>query len=159
MLTNTLSELYERDLVKLKQEIEDYVDAADLWLLEGDIKNTAGNLTLHIIGNLQHYIGAILGDTGYVRDREKEFSDSEVPREDLVRDIDETRAVVSSTLERITDADYSANYPIEVFGKPMTTGFFLIHLATHLNYHLGQINYHRRLLSKQLQGEKLPGSL
>jgi uncharacterized damage-inducible protein DinB len=159
MLTNTLSELYERDLVKLKQEIEDYVDAADLWLLEGDIKNTAGNLTLHIIGNLQHYIGAILGDTGYVRDREKEFSDSEVPREDLVRDIDETRAVVSSTLERITDADYSANYPIEVFGKPMTTGFFLIHLSTHLNYHLGQINYHRRLLSKQLKGEKVPGSL
>jgi uncharacterized damage-inducible protein DinB len=159
MLTNTLSEIYERDLVKLKQEIEEYVDAADLWLLQGDIKNTAGNLTLHIVGNLKHFIGTVLGGSDYVRDRDREFSDKDIPREDLVRDIDETRAIIRSTLDRITEAEYSKNYPIEVFGKPMTTGFFLIHLATHLNYHLGQINYHRRLLSKQLQDEKVPGSL
>jgi uncharacterized damage-inducible protein DinB len=158
MLTNTLSEIYERDLVKLKQEIEEYVDAADLWLLQGDIKNTAGNLTLHIVGNLKHFIGTVLGGSDYVRDRDREFSDKDIPREDLVRDIDETRAIIRSTLDRITEAEYSKNYPIEVFGKPMTTGFFLIHLATHLNYHLGQINYHRRLLSKQLQDEKVPGS-
>jgi uncharacterized damage-inducible protein DinB len=159
MLTNTLSEIYERDLVKLKQEIEEYVDAADLWLLQGDIKNTAGNLTLHIVGNLKHFIGTVLGGSDYVRDRDREFSDKDIPREDLVRDIDETRAIIRSTLDRITEAEYSKNYPIEVLGKPMTTGFFLIHLATHLNYHLGQINYHRRLLSKQLQDEKVPGSL
>jgi uncharacterized damage-inducible protein DinB len=159
MLTNTLSEIYERDLVKLKQEIEEYVDAADLWLLQGDIKNTAGNLTLHIVGNLKHFIGTVLGGSDYVRDRDREFADKDIPREDLVRDIDETRAIIRSTLDRITEAEYSKNYPIEVFGKPMTTGFFLIHLATHLNYHLGQINYHRRLLSKQLQDEKVPGSL
>lgn len=159
MLTNILSEIYERDLIKLKQEIEEYVDAADLWLVDGDIKNTAGNLTLHIVGNLKHFIGAVLGGSEYLRDRDREFSEKDVAREELVRDIDETRAIVRSTFGQLTDDDCLQNYPIEAFGQPMTTGFFLIHLATHLNYHLGQINYHRRLLSKQLQGEKVPGSL
>lgn len=159
MLTEILSELYERDLIKLKSEIEEYADAADLWLLEGDIKNTAGNLTLHIVGNLKHFIGGVLGGSDYVRDRDREFSDREVPRADLVAAIDETRAIVKSSLERLTEADYSNTYPIDVFGKPMTTGFFLIHLATHLNYHLGQINYHRRILSKQFQGDRVPGSI
>ena len=159
MLTEILLEVYERDLIKLKSEIEEYADAADLWLLEGDIKNAAGNLTLHIVGNLKHFIGAVLADSGYVRDRDREFSDNDVPRADLVAAIDETRAIIKSSLEGLTDEDYSATYPIDVFGTPMTTGFFLIHLATHLNYHLGQINYHRRILSKQFQGERVPGSI
>ncbi len=157
MLTQILLDLYERDLAKLKSEIEQYSDAADLWRVEGGIANSAGNLTLHLIGNLEHFIGAVLGNSGYIRDRDREFSDRDIPREDLVSAIDETRATVKSTLEALTDEDLSQNYSIEVFGEPMTTGFFLVHLATHLNYHLGQINYHRRLLSKQLQGETTPG--
>ncbi|CAN5154034.1 hypothetical protein BH20ACI2_BH20ACI2_06130 [soil metagenome] len=156
MLTQILLDLYERDLAKLKSEIEQYTDAADLWRVECDIANSAGNLTLHLVGNLEHFIGAVLGDSGYIRDRDREFSDKGTPREDIVAAIDETRAIVKSTLETLTDEDLTKNYSIEVFGEPMTTGYFLVHLATHLNYHLGQINYHRRLLSKQLQGETIP---
>ncbi len=157
MLTQILIELYERDLAKLKCEIEQYSNATDLWLIDGDIKNSAGNLTLHIVGNLKHFLGAILDGSDYVRDRDREFSDRDVPREDLVLAIDETRAIVKRTLAGLTDDDLSRNYPIEVFGEPMTTGFFLVHLETHLNYHLGQVNYHRRILAKQLKGEKIPG--
>ena len=147
MLTDTLIQLYERDLSKLKEEIGLFKDEAALWKTRGEIKNSAGNLTLHLIGNLRHFFGAVLGETGYVRDRDKEFSDSGVSRDELLAGIDRATADVEATLAKLTDEDLASTYPIEVFGHPMTTEFFLFHLATHLNYHLGQINYHRRLLS------------
>jgi uncharacterized damage-inducible protein DinB len=146
MLTGTLQKLYERDLSKLKEEIGLYADESDVWRTDGAITNSAGNLTLHLIGNLQHFFGAVLGETGYARDRDKEFSDGGVSRDDLLAGIDQAAADVKATPAKLTDEDLAATYPIEVFGHPMTTEFFLIHLATHLNYHLGQINYHRRLL-------------
>ncbi len=146
MLTDTLSELYARDLSKLKEEIGLYANETDLWMTSGEITNSAGNLTLHLVGNLRHFFGAVLGETGYVRDRDKEFSDSGVSRAELIAGIDQAASDVRSTLEKLTADDLASTYPIEVFGHPMTTEFFLIHLATHLNYHLGQINYHRRLL-------------
>ncbi len=146
MLTEILTDLYERDLNKLKDEISAYADEADLWKKPGGVPNSAGNLCLHLNGNLQHFFGAVLGGTGYVRDRDAEFSASGVSRDAMLADIDTTLAVVKSTLARLTDADLAANYPIEVFGKPMSTGWFLTHLCTHLTWHLGQISYHRRIV-------------
>ncbi len=147
MLRDVLIQLYERDLDKLKAEIELYADEADLWKTSGEITNYAGNLTLHLTGNLMHFFGAVLGGTGYVRDRDLEFADSGVSRERMLSEIEATAAVVKNTLESLTEADLAETYPIEVFGHPMTTEYFLVHLTTHFNYHLGQINYHRRLLS------------
>lgn len=146
MLNQILIDIYKRDLAKLKAEIESYSSEADLWRVDGKIANSAGNLTLHLAGNLRHFFGAILGDTGYVRDRDREFSEVGVSRADLLADVDQAAADVIATLEKLTADDLARTYPIEVFGHPMTTEFFLVHLATHLNYHLGQINYHRRLL-------------
>ena len=147
MLSGILIELYERDLGKLRHEIDLYSNEADLWKTGGDIINPAGNLCLHLTGNLKHFFGAVLGGTGYVRDRDTEFSTKNVAKSELLQGIDETANIVRSTLEKLSEGDYAKTYPIEVFGKPMTTGFFLVHLATHLNWHLGHINYHRRLLS------------
>lgn len=149
MLTKILTELYERDLTKLKAEIELYADEADLWKKPGEVPNSAGNLCLHLNGNLQHFLGAVLSDSGYIRDRDAEFSTTDVPRGQMHADIDVTLAVVRSTLSNLTEADLAATYPIEVFGKPMTTGWFIAHLATHLTWHLGQINYHRRIVTGQ----------
>jgi uncharacterized damage-inducible protein DinB len=149
MLCKVLQDLYLRDLSKLKEEIGLYANEADIWKTDGDITNSAGNLTLHLIGNLRHFFGAVLGETGYVRDRDQEFSDGGVSREELLAGIDQAAADVRSTLAKLTTDDLAKDYPIEVFGHPMTTEFFVVHLATHLNYHLGQINYHRRLLSKR----------
>ncbi|HRJ89907.1 MAG TPA: DinB family protein [Pyrinomonadaceae bacterium] len=146
MLNQILIDIYRRDLAKLKAEIELYLNEADLWRVDGKIANSAGNLTLHLVGNLRHFFGAVLGDTGYVRDRDREFSDVRVSRADLLAGVDQAVADVLATLEKLTADDLTRTYPIEVFGHPMTTEFFLVHLATHLNYHLGQINYHRRLL-------------
>lgn len=146
MLTQILSELYERDLNKLKEEISAYTDEADLWKKPGDTPNSAGNLCLHLNGNLQHFFGAVIGGTDYVRDRDAEFSQTGVPRATMLADIDTTRAVVKDTLAKLTHDDLAENFPIEVFGHPMTTGWFFTHLSTHLTWHLGQISYHRRML-------------
>ena len=145
MLAKILAEVFERDLNKLKAEIEMYANEGDLWKSSGEIANPAGNLCLHLAGNLRHFFGSVLGGTEYVRDRDAEFSSVYVPRAQMISEVDAALVDVLATLGKLSDEGFEKTYPIEVFGHPMTTGFFLTHLATHLNYHLGQINYHRRL--------------
>lgn len=147
MLTDVLAHIFERDLGKLQAEVRQYSNEKDLWKKKGEISNSAGNLTLHIVGNLKHFIGAVLGGIEYVRDRDLEFADVDVSRDVLLAAIDETAVAVKDTLSKLTPADLEKQYPINVFGHPMTTEFFVVHLATHLDYHLGQINYHRRLMA------------
>lgn len=146
MIGETLITIFERDLLKLEKELGNYQSEVNLWLLPKGINNTAGNLALHIVGNLNHFIGAILGNTGYIRMRELEFTQRNIPLDTILEQIRGTREVVSSVLSKLSEIDLEKPYPIEVFKQPMTTQFFLIHLTTHLGYHLGQINYHRRLL-------------
>lgn len=147
MLSEILINLFERELKNLKAEIEKYPSDESLWVTAGEVTNSAGNLALHLTGNLQHFIGAVLGGSGYVRDRDAEFSSRNVSRPEIYESIDKTMSVVTSTLSGYSDDQFAQVYPLEVFGEPMTTGYFLIHLATHFSYHLGQINYHRRLLA------------
>jgi len=146
MLSKTLIKLFNRDLNRLKVEIESYNDENNLWVIEKEISNSAGNLCLHIVGNLNTFIGAEFGNTGYVRQRNLEFSLKDVPRAELINQIVETTAMVEKVIETLNEDDFQKEYSRRVFEDKMTTEFFLIHLTAHLNYHLGQINYHRRLL-------------
>jgi len=145
-MTQSLQSLFARDLNKLKTEIESYQDERNLWKTDKNISNSAGNLCLHLVGNLNHYIGATLGHSGYLRIRDLEFSLKDIPRAKLIQQIESTIEIVKSSLERLSPEDLYKQYPSEPLGYEMTTGYFLIHLFGHLNYHLGQINYHRRLL-------------
>ncbi|MBS1792324.1 MAG: DinB family protein [Acidobacteria bacterium] len=146
MLKETLIKLYRRDLEKLRAEIAAYRDEKNLWRVANDAPNSAGNLCLHLVGNLNTYLGAELGRTGYVRDRDREFSDRDISQNGLLEKVDATLTVVTAALEGLSEEDFAEDYPQIVFDEPMTTGYFLVHLATHLAYHLGQIDYHRRLL-------------
>lgn len=148
MIVSSLQSLYKRDLEKLFREIEAYHNEANLWVIEGNISNPAGNLCMHLVGNLNAYIGATLGKTGYVRDRPFEFAGKNLPRATLLAQIRETIGMVDSVLGQLTDKDLEMEYPEEVTGGRVSTGYFLMHLAVHLGYHLGQINYHRRLLDR-----------
>ncbi|HET8964403.1 MAG TPA: DUF1572 family protein [Chitinophagales bacterium] len=142
-------EFFERDLNALGKEINLYNEERNLWITSGTIHNCAGNLCLHLIGNLNHFIGAVLGKTGYVRDREKEFSLKNIPRTELLSSVEKTTQTVTQTLSRLSIEEYNSLYPIEFSGKNLMTDYMLLQLSTHLNYHLGQINYHRRLLDQQ----------
>ncbi|GAA3733986.1 hypothetical protein GCM10022422_16010 [Flavobacterium ginsengisoli] len=146
MVIESLKSLFNRDLSKLKIEIELYQNESTIWAIDKNISNSAGNLCLHLIGNLNTYIGGEIGKTGYVRDRPLEFSLKDIPKSELILKIENTIEVINNTLGLLTEKDLEEVYPQIVFEKEMTTGFFLIHLSTHLAYHLGQINYHRRLL-------------
>jgi uncharacterized damage-inducible protein DinB len=143
-MKNALISLFGRDLKRLKTEIESYENEEDIWVKNGQINNSAGNLTLHLIGNLKTYIGAEIGKSGYIRNRPAEF-ESKVSRFELLKGIEETHRVVIETLSNMDEKIFDEEYPIVVFKEKMQTGYFLIHLTGHLNYHLGQINYHRRL--------------
>lgn len=146
MITNTLIQLFERDLQRLKTEIELYKDEDNLWIAKEGISNSAGNLCLHLLGNLNHFIGATLGNTGYIRHRDDEFSLKNIPRQDLIINIENCKLIVKETLLKINEDDLAKEFEQKVFDKPVTTEMMLMHLTTHLTYHLGQINYHRRLL-------------
>lgn len=146
MITESIKSLFTRDLNKLKSEIESYQNEETIWKIDKNILNSAGNLTLHLVGNINHFIGAILGNSGYVRNRELEFSLKDIPRTELIQQIEKTIEIVNSSLEKLSEEEVKKEYPLEPLGYPMTTEYFLIHLVAHLDYHLGQINYHRRLL-------------
>ncbi|WP_303311436.1 DUF1572 family protein [Hymenobacter sp. BT730] len=146
MLIETLRQLFNRDLTRLKNEIELYQDEHKLWYVEQGIANSGGNLCLHLIGNLNTYIGCELGGIGYTRNREAEFSQKHLPKANLLRMVEDTKQVVDKSLSALTEANLQKVYPQVVFDAPTSTEYFLVHLTTHLTYHLGQINYHRRLL-------------
>lgn len=146
MLSDTLRILFSRDLAKLKAELELYKTEENIWRVDKDILNSAGNLSLHLIGNLNTYIGAVLGNTGYVRNRPEEFSLKNIPRQELIANIHQTIDMIGPVLDALTEEQLTTEYPQLVNDEKVQTEYFLVHLAMHLSYHLGQVNYHRRLL-------------
>jgi hypothetical protein len=146
MLNNGLANFYERDIRKLMGEVNLFNNEEDLWRTQGSVKNSCGNIVLHITGGLNYLIGATLAHTGYVRDREQEFIRKGVERKHLVAQLEELIPLINETVNALTPGDMEAEYPI-FFDKPKTsTGYVLVQLLLHLNYHLGQVNYLRRIL-------------
>lgn len=148
MITDVVTLLFKRDLAKLKTELELYKNENSLWSTEGNVSNSAGNLCLHLLGNIRYFIGAQLGQTGYVRNREQEFTQKNVSRATLLADIDAAIALVEQTLPGLSEEQLNAEFPVEMQNAKRRTGDVLVLLTAHLAYHLGQINYHRRLLDK-----------
>jgi uncharacterized damage-inducible protein DinB len=146
MITTWISTTMARDLRALRRELEAYPNERDIWRVQPGIANSAGNLALHMAGNLQHFIGTVLSGTGYVRDRDAEFNRRDVPRAELLREVDAAIAAVA-LLSRVSDADLEKRFPQPVAGVTLATGDFMIHLAAHLTWHLGQVDYHRRLVT------------
>ncbi len=135
-----------RDLRAVAREVDAYHDDETLWRTAPGIPNSAGTLALHLAGNLEHFIGAVLGRTGYVRDREAEFATRDLTRAEVRRRIEAAAKSVDATLAQLAPEQWEGEYPVPVAGRKLGTAGFLAHLATHLAYHLGQIDYHRRML-------------
>ena len=150
-----LSELkliMSRELRAVKRELEAYPDDASVWRVIPGTPNTAGTLALHLAGNIQHFFGALLGRDGYVRQRDIEFSRRDVPRSELLAGIDAAIASLERTLSTLDPATLSRPYPEQLAKRTVPTGIFLLHLASHLAYHLGQIDYHRRAVTGDATG-------
>ena len=147
MLQHELSRLVNRELAALRDELLAYPDEAMIWARSGGTPNSAGTLTLHLVGNLRWYIGAQYGATGYVRDRDKEFSQRDVPRDELLRLIAAAADEVTRTFATVDPAVLDRPYPIDVAGQQCPADRYLLHLIVHLGYHLGQVDYHRRVVT------------
>lgn len=147
MITQHLIPLFQKDLDKLKEEIELYSKDEQLWQLKGSITRTPGNICLQLAGSLQHYIGAVLGDSGYVRNKEAELRVKNIPRSKLLEDISSTKSAVTDALEQLSKNELAKNYPFPVFEESVTTEYYLIYLLNDLNFNIGQISYHRQILA------------
>ena len=141
-----LAALYRRDLGRLRREMEAFAaDSPRLWKTLPGIENSAGNLALHLEGNLREYIGRQLGGIAYVRMRPLEFSTKDLPAAEMAARAAALEAMIPGVIEAVTSEGLEAVYPENVLGEPLSTRHFLTHVQGHLNYHLGQINYLRRI--------------
>lgn len=145
MLNSVLANFYERDIRKLIEEVNLFRNEDDLWKIQGSVKNSSGNLALHIIGGLNYLIGATLAQTGYVRDRDQEFTGKGVERKVLVAQLEKLIPMINETVNALTPEHMEAEYPIIFDDKKRSISYVLVQLLLHLNYHLGQVNYLRRI--------------
>jgi hypothetical protein len=143
--------LLSRELESFAKEIEMFPDDETVWVTVAGISNSAGNLALHICGNLKHYVGSIFGGSGYVRNRELEFSTRAGSRKDLISEIRSTIEVVTDILPRLSERTLAEVYPEKVGGNELPCHLFLLHLCTHTAFHLGQAGYLRRIITKENQ--------
>lgn len=146
MIKETLLNLFNRDLTALKNEILAYKSESNLWVVADGISNSGGNLALHLIGNLKHFIGTELLKTDYIRERDKEFSNKNVPVKEIIKEIDEVLRIVEKGIGSLSTEALEGMFPVQLRGNDYTMVGALLHFHAHLSYHLGQINYHRRLL-------------
>lgn len=139
--------LLRRDLRCFIREVEAFPDDATLWRTVPGISNSAGNLALHVAGNLRHFVGAVLGGTGYQRQRDAEFAQRDGTRAEVAALLEAAAMEVEVGLEALGEGALAAPYPQAVMGHQPPTGRFLLHLAAHLAFHLGQAGYLRRALT------------
>lgn len=152
MDATNLKTIVTRELAAVKRELDAYPDDASVWREIPGTPNSGGTLALHLAGNIQHFFGAILARDGYVRTRDAEFARRDVPRAELRAGIDAAIASVERALAELDDAAFRRPYPEPIAKRTVGTGVFLLHLASHLAYHLGQIDYHRRAVTGDAKG-------
>ena len=148
-MKHPVESLLLRELATLRRELEAYPDERQIWQLPPGLPNSAGTLTLHLAGNLQHFTGAVLGKSGYVRDRPLEFARRDAPRAELLEQVAAAEAAVRRGFAALTPEQLEADYPEVLAKHRFQTGDFLVHLATHCAFHLGQVDYHRRVVTGQ----------
>ncbi len=146
-----LSKSFARDLDTLGREVALYPDDASLWAERPGLPNTGGNLALHLTGNVRHFIGMTLGSSGYVRNRDHEFAARAGSRAELQAQIAAAKAEVAAALAALPESRLAEPFPAAVGGVTLPTRMFLLHLATHFTFHLGQIDYHRRIVTGNAQ--------
>ena len=144
-----LHAILQRDLRALRREVEAYPSDDAVWAVAPGIANSCGTLVLHLVGNLRSYVGHVIGGIAYERDRPREFAARGLPRTDLLRELDAAIEAVDRALPKLTEATLASEFPQAIGSVRVNTQEFLLHCAVHLGYHLGQVDYHRRLTSAQ----------
>jgi len=136
-----------RELEGFEREVSLFPDDEMVWKTMPGVTNSAGNLAMHVAGNLQHYIGAVLGGTGYVRNREAEFSRRSGTRAEIVFELRQAATILSQVLRNVPEEKLVGEFPEALMGMRFRTSTLLVHLCAHAGFHLGQAGYLRRALT------------
>ena len=151
-LPSAIARFLLRELDSLRREIEAYPDEELIWSVPPGAPNSAGTLTLHLSGNLQHFVGTILGGTDYVRDRDAEFATRGLSRQSLMDHVASAEGTIASVLPTLGESVLADPFPESMRGETLSTREALLHVTVHLAYHVGQIDYHRRLVTGDTRG-------
>jgi uncharacterized protein DUF1572 len=146
-LLETVRIMLQRELATVRRSIEAYPDEKSIWSTRPGLPNVGGTLALHLAGNLQHYFGALLGKTGYVRHRDLEFSRRDVPRKELLAGLDAAKLAIDTGMKAVSVDRLSDPYPEQLGGHTLTIGEVIVDMESHLAFHLGQLDYHRRVVT------------
>jgi Protein of unknown function (DUF1572) len=146
-LLEDLKVLYLREITTLERELDLYPDDASVWEELPGLPNPGGNLILHLAGSLQHFFGASLGNAGYQRNREAEFTKRNVSRSDLKQELSRAKFGVIAAFENLTEDRLTEVFPVQFADAPFSIRLTLLQFLGHLAYHLGQIDYHRRMVT------------
>ncbi|GGR11649.1 DinB family protein [Deinococcus ruber] len=149
MLIQELRLIYLREIATLERELALYPDDQSVWTVLPGLPNAGGTLFLHLAGSLQHFFGAVLGKTGYVRNRAAEFSTRDLPRADIQEQLSQARQAVNAAFANIRDVDLEEPFPVVFADEPFSNRLTLLQFSSHLAYHLGQIDFHRRAVTQQ----------
>ena len=147
MTRQALAAIITRELRAIERELDAYETEEQVWSLPPGLPNSGGTLALHAAGNLQHFLGAVLGGSSYVRDRDAEFQRRNVARSELIEELRRAASSVQQVLDRVDRSTLDGDYPLPVANRRLMTSDFLLHLATHLAYHVGQLDFHRRIVT------------
>ena len=148
MTPEYVARVLARDVKAVRRELEAYPDEPSVWALPPGVANSGGTLALHLAGNLQHFFGAVLGGSGYKRDRAAEFAKRDVPRSALIVELEAAIVAIGLGMSQVSEARLAEEFPEAIAGHRIVMGEWLIHLVSHTGYHLGQIDYHRRLVTQ-----------
>lgn len=151
-MTADITTLAKTALIEILEKMRDEVRSlseplseADFWKKPLDPGNSVGHLVLHLTGNLNHFVGAQLGGSGYVREREREFTETQPPsKKDTLGKLDEAVATFRRVVEGLSAEQLAAPHPETRFGVVLKA---LTYLLTHFALHRGQMSYIVRLLS------------
>jgi uncharacterized damage-inducible protein DinB len=139
-IASVLAGRYSQNATRIR-ELAGPLSDAQFWQKPFSFGNSFGHLVLHLTGNLNYYIGAQIGDTGYVRDRPREFADSSLPpKAETLKRLDEAVAMVLSTIRAQSTEDWSKEYSGTGTEAKTRLELFMI-CAAHMQLHIGQMVY------------------
>jgi hypothetical protein len=152
VVRGSLSDYYRMIHAQI-HELTAALSSEQLWVRPYDYGNSIGNLILHLTGNLNYYIGARIGGSGYVRHRDLEFSDSGQTKDALLKNFDQAIEIVLATLAKQSNDDWSAPFSAETLPECKTRFAAIVSCAGHAYHHVGQIIYlQRELIGKSATG-------
>ena len=138
-------ERFAQELIRLIEPLSQ----EQLWSEKHGIPNSIGTLIRHLTGNLNHYLGAGILKNGYIRNREKEFSDTNLAKETIIAELETAVIIAKEAVSQINEEIILQPYTTPCGDNYESFAYHIVRLATHFALHLGQVDYAINILQAE----------